>query len=70
MLYNTKQKWPFLITNTLITAAVVSTIALCSEQLSAGNEVELQGAYKYYLAVGVVFGLLSSIWQWKKRTDE
>jgi Na+-driven multidrug efflux pump len=70
MLYNSKQKWPFLITNTLITAAIVSTIALCSEQLSAGNEVELQGAYKYYLAVGVVFGILSSIWQWKKRTNE
>jgi hypothetical protein len=70
MLYNTKQKWPFLITNTLITTAFVSTIALLSEKLSAGNEEELKGAYKYYVAAGVVVGVLASIWQWKNRTDE
>jgi Na+-driven multidrug efflux pump len=59
-----------LITNTLITTAFVSTIALISEKFSAGNEEELKGAYKYYVAAGVLVGVLASIWQWKNRTDE
>ncbi len=70
MLYRGNQKWPFLITNTLITTAIISTIALLSEKLSAGNEEELQGAFKYYVLVGLFFGVLASIWQWRQRQKE